>query len=83
MGIEKRVKKLEQKVGVLPGEPRFIIVNIVKPDEQGNTVRRIPTEAAFEKAKRVALEKYPGRPRYFLYDFDDYYHESVTPGTLT
>ncbi len=35
MSVEKRIEKLEEKVGVSPGEPRFIVHTLVERNEDG------------------------------------------------
>ncbi len=78
MIIGKRIEKLEQKVGTPQEEPRFLVFTLVKRDGQGNLVKRIPTEEAFEKAGKEAIERQPGKPVYILSNFENYY-ERVVP----
>jgi len=77
--LERRVEKLEGKVGVSPVEPRFIVHTLVERNEEGVVMERHPTPEALEKAQKEAIEKNPGRNIYILYYFEDYYYEPFSP----
>ncbi len=75
--LGNRIEKLEEKVGVSPGEPRFIVHSLVERNEEGVVMERHPTPEALEKAQKEAIEKNPGRDIYSLYDSEDYCYEPI------
>ena len=77
--LERRVEKLEGKVGISPREPRFIVHTLVERNEEGVVMERHPTPETLEKAKKEAIERNPGSDIYILFDFDDYYYEPFSP----